>query len=92
MFFGCAYEFVKCYLAKPDPNDDDSNDSLDYEQGNNEENDEDEDKPYTTKQKWMLALCISGGILLQPLYLLFYILFAIMECYRRLPCWAIYAL
>lgn len=94
LFFGCAYEFIKCYLTKSEDSDEASEASVDYERGNNNQNNspEDEDLPLTRKQKWIVALLGTLGFLMQPLYLMFYLLFAIMECYRRLPCWAIYAL
>jgi hypothetical protein len=35
-------------------------------------------------------LLVILGIGLQPVYLLFYLLFAMMECYRRFGCWVFY--
>jgi hypothetical protein len=87
-FFGCAYEFIKCYL------DQDENSKFE-----DEDHDEilDADEEYKRKQKvnkplvWynyivILILAILG-IALQPFYLLFYVMYAFMECYRRFGCW-----
>lgn len=40
-----------------------------------------------------ICICVLLGILgfgLQPLYLMFYLLVAMMECYRRFACWYFY--
>ncbi len=42
------------------------------------------------KENSIIALLIFLGILCQPLYLLFYLLYAMMECYRRFSCWFYY--
>ena len=36
--------------------------------------------------KYIIALLIGLGILFQPIYLSFYILYALIECYKRLNC------
>ncbi len=45
---------------------------------------------WTTKKILICCLLACLGILLQPLYLLFYILIGVMECYRRFACWYFY--
>jgi hypothetical protein len=44
----------------------------------------------TTKKIIISCLLAVLGIFLQPLYLLFYILIGMMECYRRFACWYFY--
>lgn len=44
----------------------------------------------TTKKILISCLLAVLGIFLQPLYLLFYILIGMMECYRRFACWYFY--
>ena len=59
----------------------------------NETKDEeiDEGKLEFTKTEWCILVTIGiTGWLIQPLYLLFYILYGIMECYRRFNCWFYY--
>jgi hypothetical protein len=95
LFFGCPYEFIKCYL-KNDPNIDDD-DSVDdyYIPAENEFRPEDQnnvDKEKESKECTcgVATVCVFLAILgffMQPLYLLFYILYGMMECYRRMGCW-----
>ena len=103
LLFGCAYEFVKCYTKKKSIDDDDDEfDSpldfygMDLEYNNNENShennnnnnyhEEDENK----KSKLVIVLLIIAGIICQPIYLMFYILYGLMECYRRFNCWFYY--
>ncbi len=103
LLFGCAYEFVKCYTKKKTIDDDDDEfDSpldfygMDLEYNNNENShennnnnnyhEEDENK----KSKLVIVLLIIAGIICQPIYLMFYILYGLMECYRRFNCWFYY--
>eukprot|EP00340_Litonotus_pictus_P005791 CAMPEP_0170522222 /NCGR_PEP_ID=MMETSP0209-20121228/7684_1 /TAXON_ID=665100 ORGANISM="Litonotus pictus, Strain P1" /NCGR_SAMPLE_ID=MMETSP0209 /ASSEMBLY_ACC=CAM_ASM_000301 /LENGTH=531 /DNA_ID=CAMNT_0010809639 /DNA_START=30 /DNA_END=1625 /DNA_ORIENTATION=- len=44
----------------------------------------------TAKKVIICVLLALLGICLQPLYLLFYILIGMMECYRRFACWYFY--
>jgi len=50
-----------------------------------------EESQYTGKEWCILVTIGFCGFLIQPLYLLFYILYGIMECYRRFNCWFYYA-
>jgi len=89
-FFGCAYEFTKCYLEKLFKiNDDD-----DVDDSNNEDNFEEQNKteqrPLTRCEKFLLVLIVLLGIICQPIYLMIYLLYALMECYRRFNCWFYY--
>jgi hypothetical protein len=90
LFFGCPYEFIKCYLEKK-VDDDDSIEYNDIEEGKQENKDNNEDESCTCGK---ITVCIILGIVgfaLQPLYLLFYILYGMMECYRRWGCLMFYA-
>jgi hypothetical protein len=87
---GAPYELIKCYLEKKCEKGSDEDEDVDIEFQRQPVQNIPEEK-ITKKQ---IAICILlgfAGILLQPFYILFYILYAIMECYRRLPCWVIYA-
>ena len=97
LFFGCAYEFVKCYTKKKTIDDDDDEfDSpfdfngfdLDYNIESREESQKNEEEE--KKSKVVIGLLIFIGIICQPIYLLFYILYGLMECYRRFNCWFYY--
>lgn len=88
---GCPYEFIKCYLKKNDPEEDDI--SIDFyypddiEQNNKNKNDENEMKELTPGVIICCVFLAIIGVFLQPLYLLFYVLYGMMECYRRWGCW-----
>lgn len=95
-FFGCAYEFIKCYLEKKykDDEDDDSDSEFEdsghhnHHQNKPSENpNEDEDDSCTCGKVTICIILGALGFLCQPLYLLFYILYGMMECYRRFGCW-----
>ena len=97
LLFGCAYEFVKCYTKKKTIDDDDDEfDSpfdfngfdLDYNIESREESQKNEEEE--KKSKVIIGLLIFIGIICQPIYLLFYILYGLMECYRRFNCWFYY--
>jgi len=86
-FFGCAYEFTKCYIEKSNRNQDDEEDS-NYEYNMEQENDDEQPtKQYTVWDKVTIGILILLGILCQPIYLLIYMLYVLMECYRRFNCW-----
>ena len=94
LFCGCAYEFVKCYRnrgKKDSPRDMNMYDIMNI----------DENGSYSsysrritlglmnrkeTDNKYVIILLISLGVLCQPLYLMFYLLYALIECYRRFNC------
>ena len=86
IFFGASYELIKCYLdpSKDQENEDDL--ELGY-RGTVEQKDE----KLTKFQYFICGLLVLLGIILQPLYLMFYIVYGLMQIYRRLPCWVIYA-
>lgn len=97
LLFGCAYEFIKFYLKnknKREENEDDDSfeDMADVENQirRNNSNISQEDKKLTGKEKTMCVFLGFLGVLLQPLYLLFYILFAIVDFFRRFNCWFVY--
>ena len=93
-FFGCPYEFIKCYLNR-DPEEEDEDADFNYDDdieanrqgaGNKKRNNE-EDEGCNCKKVSICILLGLLGLLCQPIYLMFYILYAIMECYRRFGCW-----
>ena len=91
---GCPYEFVKYYLNRNDKDNDDDDDMSisDYEnQKNKNEEDDDEDKPLNWKDYIIIFFLIVLGVFLQPLYLLFYILMALVEFYRQCGCMVFWA-
>jgi hypothetical protein len=89
---GAPYELIKCYREKKCEKDEDEEEELDIEYGRQQmEVEQQGEEKMTTRQLWICILLGFVGMLLQPFYLLFYILYAVMECYRRLPCWVIYA-
>ncbi len=98
LLFGCAYEFIKCYTKKKNTDDDDDDFDgplefygfdLDYnnEESQNESNRNEEEEK---KSKVIIAILIVVGIICQPIYLMFYVLYGLMECYRRFNCWFYY--
>lgn len=53
-----------------------------------------EDREYKDCKCPEIAVCILLGLvgfMIQPLYLMFYILYGMMECYRRFGCWIFWA-
>jgi hypothetical protein len=85
---GAPYELIRCYIDKKCVEEDEEEMDIEY---NRRVAVRQKDEKLTTGQIWICVLLGFCGVLLQPFYLLFYILYAIMECYRRLPCWVIYA-
>ncbi len=81
VFCGCSYEFVNCYVSKKTVDVEDESFSGTVEES------EDNDKP---KSNYIIFLLILLGIACQPLYLLFYVLYGLMEFYRRFNCWFYY--
>jgi hypothetical protein len=86
-FFGCAYEFAKCYIdRKENSNENDNNENNNYQYDENGNI----ILIWSRKEKIILAFVIFLGIICQPIYLLIYLLFCLIECYRRLNCWFYY--
>ena len=84
-FFGCAYEFTKYYVEKINKIRDKEEED---EESNSAENDEQESQNQSNKvlsdwNKITIALIIMLGIFCQPIYLMIYLLYAIMECLKR---------
>ena len=100
VFFGCAYEFTKCYIEKKYQNQIEEEENSQYEynmenSNNNNRNDENHstennNQNLTNCDKFFIVLIIILGILCQPIYLMVYLLYALMECYRRFNCWFYY--
>jgi len=92
LFFGCAYEFVKYYLNKHYEEDEErgiyqTNQFKDPE--NNQTNIEGEES--NCSKNSIIALLIFIGICCQPLYLVFYLIYALMEFSKRFGCWFYYS-
>lgn len=85
-FLGCPFEFVRCYLNRNDKNDDDDDFNYDFNKREEEEN-----KPLIWSDYLIIFLLIILGIFLQPLYLLFYLLMAMMEAYKSCGCFMFWA-
>jgi hypothetical protein len=82
---------VKCYLDKSSSEDDEISENFsDYENNRNNQREQAE-KPLTVKDYLIIFILVILGIFLQPLYLLFYILMALMEFYRQCGCWFFWA-
>jgi hypothetical protein len=91
-FFGCAYEFVKYYVSKDEEDDAEigvsrSNEINDPE--NNQTNIEGENS--NCKKNCIIGLLIFLGLCFQPLYLIFYLIYALMEFSKRFGCWFYYS-
>jgi len=90
---------VKCYINRK-PDHDENDIELQREEFHNQiaevNNPQEPHEPHEVvevdkcKENSIIALLIFLGILCQPLYLLFYLLYAMMECYRRFSCWFYY--
>jgi len=89
LFFGCAYEFAKCYIEKSYKNDDNEEES-NFEENYEQDQKTQPDKELTCRDKFILFLLIVLGLFCQPIYLMIYILYGLMECYRRISCWFYY--
>ena len=104
-FFGCAYEFAKCYINKKEnpeeyyeseisinQNNINNNNNQIQQSNQNYEINENGEKVFiwTRREKIILGLVIILGEICQPAYLLIYLLYALIECYRRFNCWFYY--
>ena len=95
LVFGCAYEFINCYTKpKSDDDDDEYSGREDYDierQRRNSYSNNDSNQQKEQKKNWPVLILIGFlGFCCQPLYLMFYILYGLMECYRRFNCWFYY--
>ena len=118
LFFGCAYEFVKCYLNDEDVFDEDEEKQSDYsnefevkeEQWNKKQETEDNvykksendrisitnresnnEEKKKDKSIILIILLIILGFVCQPIYVILYIIYALMQCLKRCNCWLFYA-
>ena len=93
-FFGCAYEFVKCYLQQKFEDEDVYEDDyeMDHEYNNRAHNEDRlENGKLSCCQIIMRIFLACLGLACQPLYLMFFVIYGMMECYRRFGCWMFYA-
>ena len=56
----------------------------------NDDNNKNNNNEKKNNNIFIIIILIILGLICQPLYLLFYILYALMECYRRFNCWFYY--
>jgi len=87
---GAGYELVVCYING-------FNEDEDAENNNNNNNifiynndssvSKDKNSPKVKLNYGYIFLLILAGLALQPLYLMFKLLVAMMECYRNFGCW-----
>ena len=91
LFLGCPYEFINCYLDKRFENKDEEDDNPVDEDESDEKNKIEIKKDELTAGK--ICICILLGLLgiaCQPFYLIFYLLYTVMEAYRRFGCWVLF--
>ena len=94
-FLGCPYEFIKCYLEKKyvDEEEEVQEEDFEMDEEHQQSRQKEEDQP-EEMTNGKIAMCVLLGILgvcCQPLYLMFFLVYAMMECYRRFGCWMFYA-
>jgi len=103
---GCPFELIKCYITRNDHKDvenslaEENSHRYTHNQDKNNNNDDENIMPFQhlevlerpmTNCDYLMCLIVGViGLFLQPLYLIFYILYAMMECYRRMSCWMYY--
>ena len=103
---GCPFELIKCYITRNDHKDienslaEENSHRYTHNQDKNNNNDDENIMPFQHLEvlerpmtNWDYLMCFIVGVIglfLQPLYLIFYILYAMMECYRRMSCWMYY--
>ena len=61
---------------------------MDYNIESRDESQKNDDEE--KNNKIIIGLLIFAGIICQPIYLMFYILYGLMECYKRFNCWFYY--
>ena len=83
-FLGCPFEFVKCYLNRNEKDDDDDEDEIDRKE-------EVEKLPLIWSDYLIIFFLIVLGVFMQPLYLMFYLLMAMMQVFRQFGCWVFWA-
>jgi hypothetical protein len=81
LLFGCAYEFFLWYQNKTKKSQ--KNSDINSEIIENYYNKEiDFDRIYSKKEKVFICIIIFLGILCQPFYLFFYLMYFLLECLR----------
>lgn len=99
-FLGCPFELIKCYITRDDEDKNEDN-FRDHNENGLKVNDEENimpfqhldvlERPLSCKDYLICFLIGIIGLFLQPFYLGFYLLYAIMQCYRRMPCFMYYS-
>jgi hypothetical protein len=96
LIFGCPFEFIRCYLNRNKKNEDYDNyiDNLGLYNNEKEKQiiiEEDEDNPLIWKDYLIIILLLILGIILQPFFILYYILYGFMELYRQFGCLVLFS-
>jgi len=74
LFLGCSYELVKCYLEKRNDN--------------NQHKEEEEDDDECSFGKVLICIILAAiGVFLQPIYMIFYLIYAFIELLRQFGCY-----
>ena len=71
-------------------NNNNNNEDADVNVNGNENSENNKNNEKKNNNIFIIIILIILGLICQPLYLLFYILYALMECYRRFNCWFYY--
>ena len=71
-------------------NNNNNNEDADVNVNGNENDENNKNNEKKNNNIFIIIILIILGLICQPLYLLFYILYALMECYRRFNCWFYY--
>jgi len=87
-FFGACYELIMCYINGFNEEADYENNSIIVYNNNNDSSLSNKlNNPAVKLNYFYIVLLVLAGIFLQPLYLMFKLLVALMECYRNFGCW-----
>jgi len=84
--FGASYEVVVCYVNGHEETEEDAENNASVIIYNNESSVSKNKKDFKPNYFYVVLLVLAG-LALQPLYLMFKMLVAIMECYRNFGCW-----
>ena len=89
IFFGAGYELISCYInGHNDASSQEESSSFvfneSYLRKTNDINNVDNKIPLNY---FIIFILVLAGIILQPFYLCFKILLALLECYKNYGCW-----
>ncbi len=89
--FGLSYELIKCYIEKPKLSEEEERENRRKDPATLEEEKRQlaeifDDRGIRIKTNQVIVICVFiaiGGWFLQPLYVLFYLTYGLLEFYRR---------